>query len=107
MSSRKYKSGAEQRKLQLDKEKENINVKNFNFFKITGKSNQSEQNVTKPLVTSDKNVKDFENLKKTSDETEQGFDYQESSSSTLSKNNFDVQQKDENTDAVFFLKKYI
>ncbi|GBP51049.1 hypothetical protein EVAR_87626_1 [Eumeta japonica] len=60
MSGRKYKSGAEKRKLQLDREKEKINVQNWDFFKSKHKN---EDEIAENSSTSDKGgIESEENL---------------------------------------------
>lgn len=106
MSGRKYKSGAEKRKLQLDREKERKKcAKIGTFFKSKHKN---EDEIAENLSTSDKGgIVSEENLfegssksqhqeKKTNDENVQSLDYQQPSDQT--ENDIGVQRQNGNTE---------
>lgn len=104
MSARKYKSGAEKRKLQSDREKErNKCAKIETFFKLEHKNDN--EIATNPLTTEKEGILSEENLteeskksqdqeKNTSDENVQELDYQQPSVDDIG-----VQQVDGNTEA--------
>ncbi|CAH0730253.1 unnamed protein product, partial [Brenthis ino] len=121
MSARKYKSGAEKRKLQFSREQErnkcakietffksehiNANEIAINPLKNVKEGILCEENLTdgskksqnEEKNTSDENMQDFENQKKnTNDENVQYLDFQQPSGS--SENEIGVQQKGGNTD---------
>ncbi|XP_071043381.1 zinc finger MYM-type protein 5-like [Parasteatoda tepidariorum] len=106
MSGRKYKSGAEKRKLQLDREKKKKCAKIQTFFKL---EHENENEIATNLLTSEEEgILSEENLfegsrksehqeNNTGDENVQSLDYQQPSDPT--ENYIGVQQEDGNNEA--------